>query len=103
MNRPAFIVGNVATPVDRFAKYVEDSSESSLADGNGQRLTSIDDSHAATHTVSASERHAANSTAAKVLLDFARDLHRVALNHFFDLQSIINIWQMAFRKLSVKR
>ncbi len=98
MDRPAFFVRNIATTVDRFAQNVEHSPQSSLAHGKRQRLAGIDNRHATTHAVCAAQSNAANSTSTKMLLNFAGHLYVVALDRFFDRQSIVDLWQMAFRK-----
>ena len=69
-----------ASTVNRFAEQVEHAAQRFLADGDGDRGARVDALLAANQAVGAAQSHAANASAAEVLLYLAGqvDLHALA-------------------------
>ena len=93
VNWPSRVGFDLTALIDGFAEHVEDPTEGAFADRNRYRSPGIDAIKAPHQTVGATQSHAANFTAAKVLLDFTR---KVDFNPFFaadDFHRVINRWQ----------
>ena len=91
-----------AAAVDRFADQVEYAAERGFADGHLYRVAGIDALLAADQPVGAAQGHAANASAAEVLLHFADQVDFDALVFGRNPHGVINRRQAVRRKLDVE-
>ena len=102
MNRTHLCCFYFATTIDRFAKHVEDATKCCFANGNRNRSTRVDAIRTATQTFGRTKSNAANTSAAKVLIDFTGQRSFFAARFDFDFYRVVNRGQAIWFELGVE-
>ena len=92
VNRKTRCVVNGRTVVDRLSEKVKNSAQCVVSDRNLNRGTGVHDFHTADKSVGGSESNGSHEVIAKVLGDFAGDIH--SASGVGDRDGVVNPWEL---------